>query len=92
MWREATRSIVSFLVDRVTSRPEREALRRFREEHPHHQHSWSMVAGREADRIVVCIFYGECRPAQYKFYSVSKDYAYVHLLRDDSQYRPKGWR
>ena len=91
MWRQWIRSARSFLLERLTPRAEREALRRFRDDHPHHQDSWSMLAGRERDRFVVCVFYGPCRPAQYKFYAVSRDYYYVTVLRDDSKYRPKGW-
>jgi hypothetical protein len=91
MWREFVGSVRSFLLTRITPRAEREALRCFRIDFPHHQESWSMLVSRERDRFVVCVFYGPCSPAQYKFYSVSRDYEFVRLLRDDRGYRPKGW-
>jgi hypothetical protein len=91
MWLRYARRAVAILSELVVSRPEKVALRSFRRSHPAVQDSWSSVASIEPDRVVVCIFFGECRPAQYKFFSVSRDYRYVFELHDDRAYRPKGW-
>ena len=91
MWLRYARKIISLLSDLVISRPERVALRFFRRINPTIHDSWSSIACIERDRVVVCIFFGECRPAQYKFFSVSRDYRDVAELNDDSAYRPKGW-
>lgn len=92
MWRHYAYGALTFLHDLVVSRPERVALRDFRLNNPDIDHTWSSRICEDGDRFVVCIFYGECRPAQYRFYAVSRDYRQVQELSDDSEYRPKGWR
>jgi hypothetical protein len=92
MWRHYAQGVLTFLHDLVISRPERVALRNFRSRNPEIADSWSSRVCDEGDRFVICVFYGACRPAQYRFYSVSRDYRRVEELNDDSAYRPKGWR
>jgi hypothetical protein len=91
MWLCYARKIINFLSDLAVSRPERIALRYFRRKHPEIRDAWSSIVSIEVNRVVVCIFFGECRPAQYKFFAVSRDSRNVAELHDDRAYRPKGW-
>lgn len=84
--------IETFIRDLFSSRPERVALRAFRRACPGSIDVWSSVVSTERDRYVVCVFYGPCDPAEYKFVWVSRDFRDAGMLFDDGPYRPKGWR
>jgi hypothetical protein len=92
MWRQVVGKALNSRVDLFCSRPERVALRVFREKNPEFLDAWSALVGRERDRFVVGIFFGRCEPPQYKFFAVTRDLEKVEELRDDSGYRPRGWR
>lgn len=84
--------VATFIRDLFSSRPERIALQTFRRACPGSVDVWSSVISTEADRYVVCVFYGACEPAEYKFVWVSRDFRDAGMLIDDGPYRPKGWR
>ncbi len=92
MWRRYAQSALTFLHDLAISRPERVALRFFRTRNPEIEHPWSSRVCDERERFVICVFYGRCQPARYRFYSVSRDFRRIEEMHDDSAYRPKGWR
>lgn len=92
MWHQYAVEVFTVLHDLVVSRQERAALRAFRSQNPSVTESWSSLVSDERDRFVVCVFYGRCQPARYRFYAVSRDLKEVSELDDDRPYRPRGWR
>jgi hypothetical protein len=92
MWRRVVDKALGPLVDLLYSKPERAALRFFREKNPENNDAWCSLVGVEPDKFVVTIFYGSCEPPRYLFISVPKDRGLAEELIDDSAYRPRGWR
>jgi hypothetical protein len=76
---------------RYVSPAERRAREVFRATHPDASIAWSTIK-EEADRFIVCVFFGSTRPPRYKFYAVSKESLAAVPLVDDSAYAPKNWR
>jgi hypothetical protein len=92
MWRQVLDKALNPLCDIFCSRPEREALRVFREHNPDFSDAWSSLVECGDKRYVVGIFFGRCEPPRYKFFAVARDLSEVSELEDDSAYRPRGWR
>lgn len=92
MWRRVVDKALGPLVELLYSKPERAALRFFRDRNPGNSDAWCSLVGVEQDKFVVTIFYGSCEPPRYAFIAVSKDRRRIEELIDDSPYRPRGWR
>jgi hypothetical protein len=71
---------------------ERIALQIFKRDLPKARVVKVRTAAKEADRVVVGVFYGDGKLPRYRFYAVAKDLHMALLVRDDSRYAPKIWR
>jgi len=68
---------------------ERAAQSAFTTDFPSERIAWSVLKSDESGAYVACVFSGQMRPRQSKFYRVDKQTLAALLIEDDKQYRPK---
>gem|GEM_PF-4593083 len=56
------------------------------------EHGYPHLKVDEPDRFVIWVWYGQTRPPRYQFFYVNKSDLLAHVMKDDSNYRPKLWR